>query len=93
MNAIQMKNSPKHDDDVNIWKALGVPAPRFEDERYAPPLDERLVRAYVRNELTREQAEKVDLLALRFRSWSKATSDMAMEELVAKYGSGRLQEE
>jgi hypothetical protein len=55
------------------WReALGIDAPEREDEANAPPVDEELLRRYVRDELPEAVARHVDSLTARFKSWGYA---------------------
>ena len=63
-----------------LWlKTLGVSPPEWEDEALAPPVDRELVRAFVRRTLTESQDRHVDDLISRYRSWSRACTDAAVE--------------
>ena len=56
-----------------IWlEGIGIEPPDWEDDALAPPVDERALRAFVRNELSSEAETRVLALALHFRSWATA---------------------
>ncbi len=58
----------------------------WEDEANAPRVDEQLVRAWVRKEVTdQEVLRNLWNLTLRFRSWSEARLRIAGEEYQKKF--------
>ena len=56
------------------WAELGLPAPRFEDERNAPPVDMTLIRRVLSDPQSVAEEDRMRLadLVLRFRSWGDA---------------------
>ena len=63
------------------WEELiGSPAPPFRDESLAPQIDERLLRALVRRQLSEETARAVYRLIHSFKSWMDAHSRVLIEE-------------
>lgn len=54
---------------------------RFEDESLAPPLDEALLTALVRRELTQDEARGVYQLIYAFESWNSAHARILIAEL------------
>ena len=67
------------------WQELlDKSAPAYEDESFAPPIDpvdrSRLLKAYMQNGLSRETAARVFSLTNRFRSWSKALTEVMTDK-------------
>ena len=68
-----------------LWlKELGMPAPEWLNESLAPPITDaalRRLRMYARREITdEEEGKRLTALTCHFRSWSKALSEICIEE-------------
>jgi hypothetical protein len=53
----------------------------FEDESLAPPVDEGLLTALVRRQLSRDEARDVYKLIYAFESWNSAHTRILVAEL------------
>ena len=58
----------------------GMTGQKWQDERLAPPVDEELLRALVRRELSTEEAREVYRRIHSFRSWSEAHARILVKE-------------
>jgi hypothetical protein len=76
--------SPAQEDHLaarrsHAWMDLGVEGPGYEDEAGAPPVDRgKLVALYYR-ELPSEEEKRIFSLINRYRSWSRAQSEVLLE--------------
>jgi hypothetical protein len=83
---------PDPEEPKNIWAEFGLEKPAYEDERFAPPVDREALQALVDKKLPPEEARELYRLALRFRSWADALSEvnlrMLQEELPDRKSRG-----
>ena len=61
-------------------------APNFYEESLAPELDEDLLRALVRRELSKASSRLVYRLIYSFKSWQEAHTRILVEEFRRNYG-------
>lgn len=59
----------------------------FQDESLAPPVDDALLTALVRRELSRDEARDVYQLIYAFESWSSAHERILVAELQNRNGA------
>jgi len=85
MHRLQEKHEGRLDEPANLWEALGIPAPDFaEDQSKAPPVDQKLLWSFVRQELSGTELRNVCELLVRFRSWDEAYDQMRREYWASK---------
>ena len=66
-------------------EALGLPrSAGFLDDTLAPPVDMKLVQAYVDRTLEREQSAQVLELAAKFRSWNQEVHKLLVARVRAE---------
>jgi hypothetical protein len=80
-----MPENEKNDDEPlgSLWEMLGLPEPIYKPDSEAPPIDYQLLRMRHRNELTEEDAKKVDSLTSQYKCWLNAMADISVEEFRA----------
>ena len=63
------------------WGELRLPAPGFEDEKHAPPIDRTHLRQMMREfaNLPVAEQERIAELSVCFRSWAYAIADIAAD--------------
>jgi hypothetical protein len=91
MDRMQFNNpEPRRDQVViDIWKELGVPGPKYdEDQSLAPPVDREALLAHLNREDSDEEARRVCELMVRFRSWAEAMAEIATERFKQEYPKG-----
>lgn len=69
------------DDGASFWEEFGLPPPRYEDERHAPPVDRDALRALVEMRLPERDARELYRLTFRFRSWAEALAELRVARL------------
>jgi hypothetical protein len=67
---------PGDDEPRNLWEEFGLPPPRYEDERHAPPVDRGALQALVDKRLPEEEIRELYRLTFRFRSWAQALAEL-----------------
>lgn len=83
-------NGPTQTDrgyDVTLWQELGLPEPRFEDERTAPAVDRDLLGRLVRKELSEDASRDVYRLIVSYASWRDAHAQVVANEYRRQHGS------
>lgn len=70
------KSMPSGDAGTTFWEEFGLPPPRYEDERQAPPVDREALRALIEKRLPKEEARELYRLTFRFRSWADALTEL-----------------
>jgi hypothetical protein len=82
-----MSNSDENNVEVgddaprNLWEEFGLPPPRYEDERHAPPVDREALQALVDKRLPEGEVRELYRLTFRFRSWAEALAELDVASL------------
>lgn len=65
----------------NFWEEFGLPPPRYEDERHAPPVDREALQALIDKQLPEDEVRELYRLTFRFRSWAEALASLRAANL------------
>jgi hypothetical protein len=90
MSRMDDKNrQPSDDGGTTFWEQFGLPPPRYEDERHAPPVDREALWALIEKRLPAKDARELYRLTFRFRSWADALTELRVASLrKVRPGSG-----
>jgi hypothetical protein len=75
------KRKPPGDEGTTFWEQFGLPPPRYEDERHAPPVDREALWALIEKRLPEKEARELYRLTFRFRSWADALTELRAASL------------
>ena len=68
----------------SLWSALGLPAPRRSDDKYAPKVDRQLIRRLLDRKLSAPAVDATYRLIHAFDSWKVAYAQMVIESFHVK---------
>jgi len=75
------KQELRGDEAQTFWQGFGLPPPRYEDERCAPPVDRQALLALIERRLPEKEARELYRLTFRFRSWADALTELRVASL------------